>query len=107
MRKGKTVEVGQVPSSWWAPKDVGGLNLDTGDDHEHFCLHGVIITEACNRWQQEAKERADLCLGPMSFVGLGAEMPRTLFEICFLYVEVVSIKLLSFVEMCDLSLAVS
>lgn len=34
-------------------------------------------------------------------------MPRTLFEIYFLYVEVVSIKLLSFIEMYDLSLAVS
>lgn len=74
---------------------------------EAFCLHAVITTEACNSGQQEAKERADLCLGAMSFGGLGAEMPRMLFDICFLYVDVVSIKRLSFAEMYDLSLAVS
>ena len=43
----------------------------------------------------------------MSFGGLGAETPRTPFEICFLDVDVVSIKLLSFVETYDLSLTVS
>lgn len=79
-----------------AKKNAGGI-----------LFNAVITTEACNSGQQEAKERADLCLGAMSFGGLGAEMPRMLFDICFLYVDVVSIKRLSFAEMYDLSLAVS
>lgn len=35
-RTGRTLEVRQVQAfpltSWWAPKDVGGLNLDREDD---------------------------------------------------------------------------